>query len=132
LGVGFGRLEGSVRKVGNRVRVTAQLIDAISGVHVWADRYDRDLDDIFAVQDEITANVAAIIEPALGDAEQQRVLRKPPERLDAWEAYQHGLWHLYKYGADGSFGFQSPGDYATFNSNQTPDGTELRGAAKFG
>ena len=93
-------LEGSVRKIGNRVRVTALLIDAISGVHVWADRYDRDLDDIFAVQDEITAIVAAMIEPALGDAEQQRVLRKPPERLDAWEAYQRGLWHLYKYGAD--------------------------------
>jgi adenylate cyclase len=93
-------LEGSIRKAGNRVRVTAQLIDAISGAHVWADRYDRDLSDIFAVQDEITASVAGVIEPALAEAEQQRVLRKPPERLDAWEAYQRGLWHLYKYGAE--------------------------------
>jgi len=91
-------LEGSVRKAGNRVRITAQLIDAISGAHVWADRYDRDLSDIFAVQDEITASVAGIIEPTLAEAEQQRVLRKPPERLDAWEAYQRGLWHLHKSG----------------------------------
>jgi adenylate cyclase len=90
-------LEGSVRRGGNRVRVTAQLIDAISGAHVWAERYDRDLIDIFAVQDEITASVAGIIEPALAEAEQQRVLRKQPERLDAWEAYQRGLWHFYKY-----------------------------------
>ena len=93
-------LEGSVRKAGGRVRVTAQLIDALSGAHVWADRYDRDLSDVFGVQDEITASVAGIIEPALAEAEQQRVLRKPPERLDAWEAYQRGLWHFYKYTAE--------------------------------
>lgn len=93
-------LEGSVRKGGNRVRITAQLIDALSGSHIWAERYDRDLNDIFAVQDEITASVAGVIEPALVEAEQQRVLRKPPERLDAWEAYQRGLWHFYKYGPE--------------------------------
>jgi adenylate cyclase len=90
-------LEGSVRKGGNRVRITAQLIDAISGAHVWAERYDRDLSDFFAVQDEITATVAGIIEPALAEAEQQRVLRKPPGRLDAWEGYQRGLWPFYKF-----------------------------------
>ena len=90
-------LEGSVRKGGNRVRITAQLIDAIAGTHVWADRYDRDLSDIFAVQDEITASVAGAIEPAVAEAEQQRVLRKPPKSLDAWEAYQRGLWHFNKY-----------------------------------
>ena len=93
-------LEGSVRKGGNRVRVTAQLIDATSSAHVWAERYDRDLADIFAVQDEITASVAGVIEPTLADAEQQRVLRKPLERLDAWEAYQRGLWHFNKYGPE--------------------------------
>jgi adenylate cyclase len=60
-------LEGSVRKGGNRVRVTAQMIDATSGAHIWAERYDRDLSDIFAVQDEITASVAGVIEPALAD-----------------------------------------------------------------
>jgi adenylate cyclase len=90
-------LEGSVRKGGNRVRIAAQLIDAIAGTHVWADRYDRDLSDIFAVQDEITASVAGAIEPALADAEQQRVMRKPPKSLDAWEAYQRGLWHFNKF-----------------------------------
>jgi len=90
-------LEGSVRKGGNRLRITAQLIDAVSGAQVWAERYDRDLSDIFAVQDELTASVAGLIEPALAEAERQRVLRKPPDRLDAWEAYQRGLWHFYKY-----------------------------------
>src|SRR5205814_10284392 len=90
-------LEGSVRKSGNQMRMTAQLIDATSGAHVWADRYDRDVSDIFAVQDEITARVSAIIEPALADAEQQRVLRKPPDSRDAWEAYQRGLWRFHKY-----------------------------------
>jgi TolB-like protein len=93
-------LEGSVRKGGNRVRITAQLIDAISGAHVWAERYDRDLSDVFAVQDAITASVAGLIEPALAEAEQQRLLRKPPDRLDAWEAHQRGLWHFYKYGPE--------------------------------
>ena len=93
-------LEGSLRKDGGRVRVTAQLIDALSSAHLWADRYDRDLTDVFAVQDEITASVAAIIEPALAEAERQRVLRKPPASLDAWETYQRGLWHFYKFSAD--------------------------------
>ena len=93
-------LEGSVRRVGNRLRITSQLVDAIAGAHLWAGRYDRDLSDIFAVQDEITASVAGVIEPALADAEQRRVLRKPPERLDAWEAYQRGLWHFNKFGPE--------------------------------
>jgi adenylate cyclase len=93
-------LEGSVRKGGGRVRITAQLIDAATGSHLWADRYDRDLIDIFAVQDEITGSVSAVIEPALGEAERQRVMHKSPGSLDAWEAYQRGLWHFYKYRID--------------------------------
>jgi adenylate cyclase len=93
-------LEGSVRKSGSTVRITAQLIDAISGAHLWSERYDRDFSDIFRMQDEITSSVASTIEPALVEAEQQRVLRKPPDRLDAWEAYHRGLWHFYKYGAE--------------------------------
>jgi adenylate cyclase len=93
-------LEGSVRKGRDRTRITAQLIDAISGAHVWADRYDRDLSDIFAVQDEITSSVAGTIEPALAEAEQQRALRKPPDSLDAWEAYQRGVWHFNRYSSD--------------------------------
>jgi adenylate cyclase len=90
-------LEGSVRKGGSRIRITGQLIDALTGAHLWAERYDRDLSDIFAVQDEIAASVTGVIEPALAAAEQQRVLRKAPERLDAWEAYQRGLWHFHRY-----------------------------------
>jgi adenylate cyclase len=93
LGVRFV-LEGSVRKAATRVRITGQLIEATTGIHLWAERYDRDLTDIFAVQDEITQNVAAAIEPAMAQAERQRVSRKPPDSLDAWEAYHRGIWHF--------------------------------------
>ena len=89
-------LEGSLRKAGNRIRVTAQLVEADTGKHVWAERYDRDLADIFAVQDEITEAVTIAIAPAIADAEQQRAMRKPPGNLDAWAAYQRGLWHMSK------------------------------------
>jgi adenylate cyclase len=87
-------LEGSLRKSGNRIRVTAQLVEAETSNHVWAERYDRDLADIFAVQDEITEAVTIAIAPAIADAERQRAMRKPPGSLDAWAAYQCGLWHL--------------------------------------
>src|SRR5713101_6001203 len=90
-------LEGGLRKAGNRIRVTAQLVKAETGKHVWAERYDRDLADIFALQDEITEAVTIAVAPALADAEQQRAMRKPPGSLDAWAAYQRGLWHLGKY-----------------------------------
>ena len=93
-------LEGSLRKAGNRIRVTAQLIEATSGNHVWAERYDRGLADIFAVQDEITTAVTVAIAPAIADAELQRAMRKLPDSLDAWAAYQRGLWHLGKFSAD--------------------------------
>src|SRR5499427_5725062 len=89
-------LEGSLRKSGNRIRVTAQLVEAETGKHVWAERYDRDLADIFALQDEITEAVTIAIAPAIAEAEQQRAMRKPPGSLDAWAAYQRGLWHLNK------------------------------------
>jgi TolB-like protein/Tfp pilus assembly protein PilF len=77
-------LEGSVRKAGDRLRVTGQLIDATSGTHIWAERFDRPIADIFAVQDEITANVVAAIEPQLYAAEEERLKSKPPESIDAW------------------------------------------------
>jgi adenylate cyclase len=92
-------LEGSVRKAANRVRVTAQLIEAVTGGHLWAERYDRDLADIFAVQDEITASVSAAIQPALERSERERAARKPPESLDAWECYHRGMWHFANYEA---------------------------------
>jgi adenylate cyclase len=92
-------LEGSVRKAANRVRVTAQLIEAATGGHLWAERYDRDLTDIFAVQDEITASVSAAILPTMDRSERERAARKPPETLDAWESYHRGLWHFAKFEA---------------------------------
>jgi adenylate cyclase len=93
-------LEGSLRKAGNRIRITAQLVEAETGNHVWAERYDRDLADIFTVQDEITEAVTTAIAPAIADAELHRALRKPPESLDAWAAYQRGLWHMSKETAE--------------------------------
>jgi adenylate cyclase len=93
-------LEGSVRKAGNRIRVTAQLIEAGTGNHVWAERYDRDLSDIFAVQDEITEALTTALTPAIADAELRRAMRKPPDSLDAWAAYQRGLWYLSKANPD--------------------------------
>ena len=92
-------VEGSVRRAGNRVRITAQLIDAVENSHLWAERYDRDLEDIFAVQDEVTHAIVTTIEPHLADTERQRARRKPPDSLDAWASYQRGLWHLYQYTA---------------------------------
>ncbi len=89
-------LEGSVRKAGNRVRITAQLIDAGTGHHVWADRYDRDLDDIFAVQDEITEAIVSALEPAVGRAEMQRSRHINPSNLVAWDLYHRGMWHFGK------------------------------------
>jgi adenylate cyclase len=93
-------LEGSVRKAGNRVRISAQLIDANTGLHIWADRYDRGLDDIFALQDEITDNVVSAVIPVLDVAEQQRSARKVPENMDAWDCYQRGMWHLNRFSRD--------------------------------
>src|ERR1700694_4401613 len=93
-------LEGSVRKAGNRIRVTAQLVEAGTSNHVWAERYDRDLADIFAVQDELTEALTTALAPAIADAELRRAMRKPPGSLDAWAAYQRGLWHLSKATAD--------------------------------
>jgi adenylate cyclase len=89
-------VEGSVRRSGSRVRVTVQLIDAEAGNHIWAERYDRDVQEVFAVQDEISAAVANAILPTISEFEQRRSLRKPPENLGAWEAWQRALWHWSK------------------------------------
>jgi TolB-like protein/class 3 adenylate cyclase/Tfp pilus assembly protein PilF len=86
-------LAGSVRRSGERLRVTAELIEGETGNNLWAERYDRRESDLFAVQDEIALAVARAILPAVTDAEQQRVLRRAPESLGAWEAYQRGLWY---------------------------------------
>jgi len=86
-------VEGSVRKAANRVRITAQLIDGDTGNHIWAERYDRVLEDIFAVQDEITENVVAALGPELTSAEIQRARRKDPSNLDAWDCTMRAMWH---------------------------------------
>ena len=95
-------LEGSVRKGGNRVRITAQLIDAATGNHIWADRYDGELTDVFALQDDITRKVVAAIEPKLLEAEGIRSQKRSPEDLDAWDMVIQAnalFWRLSK--ADG-------------------------------
>jgi len=92
-------LEGSVRKGGNRVRITTQLIDAVTSNHIWADRYDGDLTDVFSLQDEITEKVVAAIEPKLVEAEGIRSQSRSPEELGAWDMVIHAnslFWRLTK------------------------------------
>ena len=88
-------LEGSVRKVADRVRITGQLIDVGTGAHVWAERYDRKSDDIFALQDEITLSVIGAIEPTLRLAEVERAKRKRPDNLDAYDLVLRALPDVY-------------------------------------
>jgi TolB-like protein len=88
-------LEGSVRRSGERVRVTGQLIEAETGSHVWAERYDGDLLDIFVLQDEITEAIAAAVAPQFISAEARRIERKRPESFDAWDNAIRGNWHLW-------------------------------------
>jgi TolB-like protein/cytochrome c-type biogenesis protein CcmH/NrfG len=89
-------VEGSVRRVGTKVRITAQLIDTRDDHHLWAERYDRELDDIFRVQEEIARTIVAAVEPALAGAERSRSQRKPPESLGAWDWYQRGMSLMYQ------------------------------------
>src|SRR5258708_13822635 len=89
-------VEGSVRRLGDQVRIAAQLNDVLTGSHVWAERYDRDIADVFAVQDEITEAIVAAIEPEIYAAENFRTLRKPPERLDAWDLLMRALSHYWR------------------------------------
>ncbi|MGA8900169.1 winged helix-turn-helix domain-containing tetratricopeptide repeat protein [Bradyrhizobium sp.] len=95
LGVGYV-IEGSVRKGGDRVRITVQLNDVTTGSHLWAEKYDRSLADVFAVQDEITEAIVAAIEPQLYAAENFRARRKPPESMDAWDLVMRALSHYWR------------------------------------
>jgi adenylate cyclase len=90
-------LEGSVRKAGNRVRITAQLVDTSDGHHVWADRYDRGLEDIFAVQDEMTSQITSAIAPGIVAAEVQRTQAKDAAELGAWERLMRAHWHILRF-----------------------------------
>ena len=95
LGVGYV-VEGSVRKAGDQVRITAQLNDVATGSHIWAERYDRSLADVFAVQDEITEAIVAAIEPQLYAAENFHAQRKAPDSLDAWDLVMRALSHYWR------------------------------------
>jgi TolB-like protein/class 3 adenylate cyclase/Tfp pilus assembly protein PilF len=91
-------LEGSVRKAANRVRITGQLIDSLTGVHLWADRFEGALEEIFDLQDQVTASVVGAIAPQLEKAEIGRAKRKPTESLDAYDYYLRGMARIYQYG----------------------------------
>ncbi|TMJ78652.1 MAG: adenylate/guanylate cyclase domain-containing protein [Alphaproteobacteria bacterium] len=95
-------LEGGVRKSANRIRITTQLIDATTGAHIWAERYDRDLTDIFAVQDEITECVAAAIEPELLKIEGCVAIART-ENLSAWDTVRQGMWHFHQVRRENAF-----------------------------
>jgi len=90
-------LEGSVRKAGGRVRITAQLIDALTGTHLWADRFDGSLEDVFELQDRVAVSVAGVIEPALRAAETRRSSERPTNDLNAYDLYLRALQHWGSY-----------------------------------
>src|ERR1700746_4064628 len=94
-------LEGSVRKGGNRVRITGQLIDTTSGAHIWADRFDGALDDIFDLQDQVASSVAGAIEPKLRQSEIERANRKPTANLTAYDLYLRAVAQSYRYTEEG-------------------------------
>jgi TolB-like protein/DNA-binding winged helix-turn-helix (wHTH) protein/Flp pilus assembly protein TadD len=93
-------LEGSVRKAGDRVRVTGQLIDVSNGLHLWADRFDREGADVFQLQDDITDKVIGSVGPEILAAEAARVRRTPPQSIDAWDLVMRALPHMWRVSAD--------------------------------
>ncbi len=90
-------MEGSLRKAGNRLRITAQLINTETGAHVWAERFDREMEDIFDLQDEITEHIVTAIAPEMAHAEAERALKKQPADVDAWDLCHQGQWHVNRY-----------------------------------
>jgi TolB-like protein/class 3 adenylate cyclase len=94
-------LEGSVRKAGNRVRITGQLIDTSTGAHIWADRFDGVLDDIFELQDRVASSVVGALEPRLRQSEIERASRKPTASLDAYDLYLRALAQYHRYTEEG-------------------------------
>ena len=95
-------LEGSVRKAGGKVRITGQLIEAATGAHLWADRFDGPLDDIFELQDKVTSSVVAAIAPRLEQAEIERSERKPTESLDAVDLYYRAIQSFRRFTRQGN------------------------------
>ena len=97
-------LQGSLRKDGNRVRISAHMVEAETGGHLWTERFDRALDDIFELQDEIALNVVGAIEPSLRQAEAERVKRKRPDNLDAYDLVLRALRRLFRHAGAGDQG----------------------------
>ena len=95
-------MEGSIRRSNSRIRISVQLIDTSTGAHLWAQRYDREIEDVFDLQDEITRTIVAEILPELEAAERNRAFRKPSTSLSSWENYQRGMWHGYKLNQEGT------------------------------
>jgi len=93
-------VEGSVQRAGERVRISAKLIDAATGHHKWTERYDREMSDIFSLQDEITEMIVARVEPEIGWAERTRVVQARPTNLEAWDCYHLGIHHFFKFTAE--------------------------------
>src|SRR5262245_33612719 len=93
-------VRGSVRRIGPRVRISAQLVEAESGQQIWAEQYDRELQDIFEVQDDVTAPDVERSEPEIGNAERAMAERKPPQTFDAWDFFRLGTKHFYKSTAE--------------------------------
>jgi len=122
LGVNYV-LEGSIRKAGGRIRINAQLIECVSGNHLWAERYDGTLDDIFDLQDQITESIVTEIEPELGRQERDTVKRKPTSNLTAWDLLMRGIDHFNKADADNVQTARSFFDKAV---DQDPDYAQAR------
>jgi hypothetical protein len=95
-------VEGTVRRSGDRIRVGVQLTDAATGASKWAERYDRDVEAVFAVQDDITEMIVARLEPEIGFAERRKVARRVPRDLHAWETFHLGLAEFFKFTAAGN------------------------------
>jgi adenylate cyclase len=95
-------LEGSVRRGGNRLRITGQLIDTATGAHLWADRFDSSIEDIFDLQDQVTARVVSALAPKIEEAEIERAKRKPTESLDAYDQYLRGMAGFYQWSKEGT------------------------------
>src|SRR5436309_116486 len=100
LGVG-SVLEGSVRKLGNRLRITAQLINAVDGFHLWSEAYDRNLDDVFKIQDEVSEKIAEVLRLNLTEAERVQLSAVPTQIIEAYDYYSRGKHLFYQYTREG-------------------------------
>jgi adenylate cyclase len=102
-------LEGSVRKAAGKVRITGQLIDALTGAHIWADRFERDLTDVFALQDEVTVAVVTAIQPKLFQAEIAKTTRRRPENPTAYDFFLRAMQQYYLFTREGGGGGDKAG-----------------------